>query len=383
MTEEFEALMNRRWIRKSENKELYYRVRDRLPEIRKFATEKMGCQIIENSLLVKMEKIPEHPQSFMGIADFTSTEEYAFLCVLLMFLEEREVGEQFILSQLTEYLASNMPGETPDWTVYANRRHLICVLRYAQKQGMLTVTDGNENSFMESNEGEVLYENTGASRYFMRVFSTDIMEYERPEDFEGSGWLDVDEDRGVARRQRVYKRLLFSPGVYRADGSAEDFEYFRYYGHRMSEELEKLLDCRVHIQKGSAFLMEGEDCRLGRTLPGNNVMSDIILLVCREIQRKVSDGTFSTDTDDMIYVDRVAWEGLLREVRSLSNSRFTKNYREMPEGKWIRSVTEEMARWTIIREIPERRLVRISPAAGKIAGFYPDEESSLDQGNTD
>ena len=43
MQEEMEALLNRRWIRKAEDKELYYKIRDQLGEIRKFATEKMGC----------------------------------------------------------------------------------------------------------------------------------------------------------------------------------------------------------------------------------------------------------------------------------------------------------------------------------------------------
>lgn len=75
---ELEILLDRRWILKSEDKELYYKVRDSIGEIRRFATEKMGCQIIENSLLVKMEKIPAIPQAFMGIEDFTSREEYVF-----------------------------------------------------------------------------------------------------------------------------------------------------------------------------------------------------------------------------------------------------------------------------------------------------------------
>ena len=65
---ELEALLDRRWILKSQDKELYYQVRDCLGEIRRFATDKMGCQVIENSLLVKMEKIPAIPEQFMGIA---------------------------------------------------------------------------------------------------------------------------------------------------------------------------------------------------------------------------------------------------------------------------------------------------------------------------
>ena len=85
---ELEILLNKRWVLKSRDKETYYKLRDALGELRKFTTEKMGCQIIDNSLLIKMEKIPVIPESFMGIQKFSSKEEYAYLCILLMFLED-------------------------------------------------------------------------------------------------------------------------------------------------------------------------------------------------------------------------------------------------------------------------------------------------------
>lgn len=152
--------------------------------------------MIENALLVKMEKIPALPETCMGIDVFASKEEYAYLCILLMFLEDRDAQEQFILSQLTEYIAANMPGEGVDWTLYTNRRRLVKVLRYAAGQGIIRVTDGSDDAFMDQETGEVLYENTGASRYFMRNFSRDIMEYTCPEDFQESDWFAMDEDRG-------------------------------------------------------------------------------------------------------------------------------------------------------------------------------------------
>ena len=118
---ELEVLLNQRWVLKSENKELYYQLRDAIGDIRKYASDKLGCQVTENALMVKMEKIPVIPENFMGILDFSSKEEYAFLCILLMFLEEKDTQEQFILSQLTEYISANMPGESIDWTVYTSR----------------------------------------------------------------------------------------------------------------------------------------------------------------------------------------------------------------------------------------------------------------------
>ena len=196
---ELEVLLSKRWILKSRDKEMYYKLRDALGELRKFTTEKMGCQIIDNSLLIKMEKIPVIPESFMGIMKFSSKEEYAYLCMLLMYLEDRDAQEQFILSQLTEYITANLPGDISDWTLYTNRRKLIRVLRFAVEQGIVGITDGKDEAFMDDEAGEVLYENTGASRYFMKSFSKDIMEYTKPEDFRESDWFEVDEDRGFAQ----------------------------------------------------------------------------------------------------------------------------------------------------------------------------------------
>ena len=67
---ELEVLLGRRWILKSEDKELYYKVRDAVGELRKYSTDKLGCQIIDNSLLIKMEKIVHSidPECFMIVS---------------------------------------------------------------------------------------------------------------------------------------------------------------------------------------------------------------------------------------------------------------------------------------------------------------------------
>lgn len=372
---ELEVLLNRRWILKSEDKELYYRVRDSLGELRKFTTEKLGCQVIDNSLLIKIEKIPVVPESFMGIQQFSSKEEYAYLCILLMFLEDRDAQEQFILSQLTEYISANMPGDITDWTLYTNRRRLIRVLRYAVSQGLVAITDGNEETFMDHEAGEVLYENTGASRYFMRNFSKDILEYTKPEDFRESEWFQVDEDKGFVRRHRVYKRLLFAPAMYREDGAEEDFEYLKYYGRRLSEELEQLFDCQIHIHRGSAYLLAGEDCHMGNKFPGNNSLSDILLLCFGAIRKKIELGEWKIDIAEMCFVNRIEFENLLRKIKKQYGSGFSKNYREMPEGEFIKTVLDEMERWMFIKKEDAMQQIKVCPATGKLWGSYPEEYS--------
>ena len=368
---EIELLLNQRWILKSEDKESYYKVRDAIGEIRKFATEKMGCPIIENSLLVKMEKIPANAEAFMGIENFTSQEEYAFLCILLMFLEDKDAEEQFVLSQLTEYISVNMPGQAIDWTIFTNRRRLVKVLRYAVSQGLVKVTDGSEDIFMDEQDGEVLYENTGASRYFMRSFSKDIMDYQEPEDFKESDWFEIDEERGIARRHRVYKRLLFSVGMYKADGSEEDFEYLKYYGRRLADDLEQNFDCQLHIHKGSAYLLMGENCHIGKAFPGNNASSDILLLCCAKIREYAEKNKTIIQNDDTIMMEELEFEKLIKEVKEEFGSGFTKSYREMPEGEFVKTVTEDMKYWTFIKQDEKEHRILIYPSAGKMAGYYP------------
>ena len=46
---ELEVLLNQRWVLKSENKELYYQLRDAIGDIRKYASDKLGCQVTENA----------------------------------------------------------------------------------------------------------------------------------------------------------------------------------------------------------------------------------------------------------------------------------------------------------------------------------------------
>ena len=370
---ELEVLLNKRWILKSKDKELYYKLRDSLGELRKFTTEKMGCQIIDNSLLIKMEKIPVIPESFMGIQKFTSNEEYAYLCIILMFLEDKDAQEQFILSQLTEYITANFPGNSSDWTLYTNRRKLIRVLRYAVEQGIIGITDGKDEMFMDNEEGEVLYENTGTSRYFMKSFSKDIMGYANPEDFQKSDWFEVDEDRGFARRHRVYKRLIFSPGMYKEEGASEDFEYLKYYGRRLSEELEQLFDCSVHIHRGSAFLLSGEDCRMGNTFPENKSLSDILMLCFGEIRKKIEHGEWKVLQDEMCLIDQIEFENLIKEIKQEYGSGFSKNYREMPDGEFVKNVIDEMELWMFIQRQDFSNQIKICPLAGKIQGSYPDD----------
>lgn len=366
-----EELLANRWIIKTEEKEKYYLIRDHLEEIRKYVTEKLGCQLIVNSHLIKIEKIPSMAESYMGITEFTDSKEYSFLCIILMFLEDKEPQEQFVLSQLTEYIAGHMTEERIDWTVYSLRKQLIKVMRFCIESNIIRVTDGEGESFAQDNSAEVLYENTGISKYFMRNFTKDIMQYETISDFDKSDWVDVNEDRGIARRHRVYKRLLFSSGIFRSSGEDEDFEYLKYYGNRLADDFEKNLNCRLQIYKTSAYLIMNEDCKVGNPFPANNSLSDIVLLCNHFLADKIKKGHLPLDQNECVTMDVVEFENLILECRKLYAGGLIKTYREKTSTEFVRIVKEHMKQLGFIRENRLLHQIQLLPMIGKITGRYP------------
>lgn len=364
-----EILLGRRWILKSRDRELYYQVKDQLGAVKRFLTEKLGYQVIVNPYLIKAEKMPAKPENWMGILEFHHKIEYVFFCIVLMFLEEKEAEEQFVLSELTEYIQGQYREEQVDWTIYSFRRHLIKVLKYCVSCGILNVDDGNEESFARDDSSEVLYENTGVSRYFMKNFTQDIMGFSSPEDFQKEEWIGVDEDRGIVRRQRVYRRLLMTMGMYRDPETEEDFAYVKNFRNMIQGELSEFLDCELHVHRSGAFLILGEDCRMGRCFPEENTLSDIVLLVNSLIGEKIQEGKIVPGAEEQIDLPREAFLGILEECRERYSRGFIKTYREMTTKEFCQEVLSYMKELSLIEE--RRGDIWVSGGAGKIAGQYP------------
>lgn len=366
-----EILLNKRWILKSRERELYYQVKDEIPAVKKFLTEKLGYQVIVNPYMVKLEKIPATPQSWMGIREFTEKTEYGFFCMILMFLEGKEAEEQFVLSELTEYVQGQYEEEKVDWTVYRYRRYLIKVLKYCTAMGILEMNDGDEEGFVKDESREVLYENTGVSRYFMRNFTQDIMNYTGIEDFQKAEWIDINEERGIVRRQRVYRSLLMSMGLCRSFGNEEDYNYVKNYRNMIQGDLEEWIPCELQVYRSGAYLVLGEESRLGRTLPEENTLSDIMLLCAGLIRERVDKGVYQVPREECIRISKEEFRALLEECKSRFSCGFSKMYREMLTETFCREVYEFFLEMELIRE--EWEDVIILPVVGKIIGVYPED----------
>lgn len=367
-----EELMNERWISKYKDRDRYYRVKDEIGAIRPFLVEKLGYRIISNSSLIKLEKLPGEALPWMGIQEFKDQEDYALFCVILMFLEDKESEEQFVLSQLTEYITAGYPEGKMTWTVYANRQRLIRVMKYCMKNDLFFINDGSGESFITNIDAEALYENTGLSKYFVRTFTKDISSYHTVSDFFQSEWLDMNEDRGVVRRQRVYRKLLLSIGIYREKEQDEDFNYVKNYRSVIENDLEELLDASLQVYKSSAYLVLGEEGDLGKVFPARNSLSDAILLLHGEIKKRVDAGELKIELNERIMIPRIKIKEIILEVRKQYGSGLSKAFREMSAPEFVQQVEEELVSLDFLRLNEVTEEAEIMPVAGKIMGKYPE-----------
>ena len=369
---EIRTLFERFWICKDTEKELYYKVKREMPEFQRFVREQLGWKLIYTDNLLKLEKRPAHAEAFMGITEFTEIRDYCILCVVLMYLEDKEEQEQFLLSELITYVETQLKVFMEvDWTSFAQRKSLVRVLQYMEKLQMLRVYEGKSEAFGAEVGQEVLYENTGYSKYFATSFPTDISEYQSWEDFEKADFEEVQEDRGSARINRVYRQLSVCPVMYWEKNDDADALYLKNQRQWISKYLRENLGGNLEIYKKMACLtLENDDC-YGTVHPRDAMLPEAVLLVCQKIQDDLAIGKLEKTENERIFMSRKKFADLVHECRDKWLTGWSKEFREMDEKKLLETIVKYMEDWLMIR--CENEQIVIYPVTGRLSGVYPDD----------
>lgn len=368
-------LLNGRWVIKKNDPDKYFKVKDKLKHYQDFVKEKLGYAIIINPLMIKIEKIAGNPLPWMGITSFDDPICYVFLCYLLMFLEEKEPEEQFVLAQVTDFIQSQRDmQETVDWTEYTQRKRLIKVLEFSKENHLIQINDGDDSAFIsEKDSVEVLYENTGLSKYFMRRFPFDITDVQTTKALERLDWQNDDGDRGLVRRHRVYRRLVLEPVVYQNGLEDQDYLYIKNMRSVLAHDFEHFLDADLHVHKNGAMLFFGDQAKVKDALPNRKNISDIIFQCCKEIRHKVNGGEWTRQSDDTIDLSNVKWDMFLEDIQKKYGSGWSKGYRELSLKALKMEINDVLIGFGLIQMALEHNTVKIMPVAGKISGDYPRE----------
>jgi uncharacterized protein (TIGR02678 family) len=291
-----------------------------------------------------------------------------------MFLEDRGKEEQFVLSNITEYIQANYPGdEKVDWTLFRHRRCIIKALKFAEETGMIKVDDGDEQGFANDYNSEVLYESTGLSRYFVRNFSTNILNYNSYGDIENDDLIEMDKDRGAIRRQRVYRRLIMSPVVYNEGQDDPDYAYIKNKRSMIENDIENYLGCSLHVHRNGAVMVLPESHSFRDCFPGTRAISDIVLQMNYMIIESIKSGELKPGADDIITVSMAAFQAMTGRLKMQNIHGWSKEYREMSHENLTSDIIDYMENFSMIQVINSKKEVRIMPLCGKIAGVYNDD----------
>ena len=274
-----------------------------------------------------------------------------------------------MLSELIAYVETGLQGYLEvDWTSFTQRKSLVRVLQYMENLNLLKVYEGSSEAFGQEEKQEVLYENTGYSKYFATSFVEDISEYTSFRDFE-KPQEELNADRGQQRINRVYRQLVVCPAMYWDTTEDADSLYLRNQRKWVAGYLEENLGGRLEIHRNAAFwVLEEEDC-YGKVHPRDAMLPEAVLLLCTEMQKNVVSGKWKRDSTENIVLTLQEFEEFAWDCRNRWKAAWSKEFRDMERDKFLRTVTGYMTDWMLLRKAGNE--VCICPAAGKLSGVYP------------
>ena len=150
-----------------------------------------------------------------------------------------------------------------------------------------------------------------------------------------------------------------------------DSLYLKNQRQWVEKYLEENLGGRLDIHKNAAFFVLEEDDCYGKVHPREAMLPEIVLLVCAHIQQMFRAGEVVKQENEMIIFTERQFSELVLLCRQKWSMGWSKEYREMDEGKLVDTVKNYMKEWMLIRQSGD--MVIILPAVGKQAGFYPED----------
>ncbi|UOQ83564.1 TIGR02678 family protein [Gracilibacillus salinarum] len=367
--EALSILFEQFWVLRAEDPSAYQLIREREKALKRYLSDKFGFDLIIHQHFIKLEKIPVDPKSWMGIQDFTEPRDYAIFCCGLAFTEQKSIDEQFLLSDIAEDIQDIFPGEfSLDWTNYQHRKSLVRTLKKMVDLRLIHAIDGDVDLFATDEEQEVLYEVTVYARYFMRSYPDDLFRYRTMREILDSEWERHREDM---RRKRVYRKLLFSPAVYRESEEDPDFAYIRNYRNRLRDDLEENTPFQLEVFKNTAMLVLPERKQRYTLFPDQKAISQIAL----HFQTYLRDNFPADSIDPMgeVKVTNADFKQMVEEIKSVYGEGWGKRYRDMTAASIAAELLQLYQEWELAEVEPDTGMLVLKPAIARMVGHYPDD----------
>lgn len=352
---EIHALLNNFWVLKESNMELYYNIKRHQEEIRSFIVRNLGSRLIIHDKFVKLEKLPTIPCSNLGIKSFVNESDYVYLCLVLLFLEDKPQGTYFLLANLIDYVKSTMISMEmniiPDWKTARDRKSFKRAVDYLIEIGAVKVKDESENDFSSDENANALYVSTGLSNYVMRVFNNEIFDYDKESDFIKDEWMYQSDEKGDVRKYKIYRNLIYTPVVFSNSLSESELDYLKKLRGHMKDELINTLGYELEVTRNMAFVFLYEDDNSKYNFPNNKRISSVVLMVNSKLLEMVSNKKIELNEFEIGYISYDELFKVIVDIKNDKSSYLGVGLKALSDDVFFTQVVDYMQEYSFIKKL--------------------------------
>ena len=375
----FRDLLYNFWIVKDGNEEIYYKIKYNQNKIKDFVSKNLGSNLIIHNRFIKLEKIPSYLVASEGINTFNNVEDYIFLALILLYLEDKARGDLFVLTDLIDYVKNTSItlelNHIPDWSLKKDRKGIDAAINFLVNLSAIKVKDRDKVSFVDNRESQALYEVTGISNYIMRLFDTSITDIADINDFLKLEFQNQDEEKGDVRRYKVFRNMLYLPSTSTKSITSSEIDYIKKNRNYIKNEISSKLDMEVEITNNLTLLYDDTSSTMKDNFPNNKKITEIVLMVNKEILDDIKNGKIILDNYECASVDISYLKMIIKRIKNEKIPYIGKTLEKETFDKFYKEVVNYMCMYNFISI--DGDLVTINPTISRMVGITKEVDKSM------
>ena len=349
-----QLLLNNFWILKEDDLDNYYKIKRNQHLLRDYINKTLGSRLIIHDRFIKLEKIPAQALESIGLPNFILQTDYIYLCLILLFLEDKTRETYFMLSDLIDYVKNTVVAlelnNVPNWTLTKERKSLKRAVNFLEKIKVIKLKDASKDDFSDNENAEALYISTGLSNYVMRMFNNEIFDIKQEEDFIKDEWTYQNDEKGDIRKYKIYRNLIYTPCIYMNDISKSEIDYLKQLRHHISNELSNL-NYELELTKNMALVFENENALTKDSFPNNKRISAIVLIVLTKLYELIKENKIILNEYE---IGKISYEDLYNIIIGIKNKYniyLSKTLKDLTDSAFFENILDILETYTFIRNV--------------------------------
>ena len=379
IVDNFRDLLYNFWIVKDSNEEIYYKIKYNQNKIKDFVSKNLGSNLIIHNRFIKLEKIPSYMVASEGINTFNNVEDYIMLALMLLYLEDKARGDLFVLTDLIDYVKNTSItlelNHIPDWSLKKDRKGIDAAINFLVNLSAIKVKDRDKVSFVDNRESQALYEVTGISNYIMRLFDTSITDITDINDFLKLEFQNQDEEKGDVRRYKVFRNILYLPSTSTKSITSSEIDYIKKNRNYIKNEISSKLDMEVEITNNLTLLYDDTSSTMKDNFPNNKKITEIVLMVNKEILDDIKNGKIILDNYECASVDISYLKMIIKRIKNEKIPYIGKTLEKETFDMFYKEVVNYMCMYNFISI--DGDLVTINPTVSRMVGITKEVDKSM------